>query len=1115
MLVKDEAEHGGGPSARSALAPLSVRDGRSGTDPRNPHPAGRFPGPRAVPGVRGGGEIRLLLLSAALAAGIFGLDLLVPLGVAGGVPYVAVVLLCLWLPWRACAFVFAALCSVLTLLGYFFSPPGGEPRQVVMNRLLAVGVIWAGAALVAQRKRADEELGESQKRLSEAQRIAGLGYVDLDLRTNEVRFCPQVGRMLGIEPQGGAAPLGALLDFVHLDDRARVERAVGEAVRERRPYDLDYRIVRRDGTEIAVHGQGEVFCDRGGRPRRLVGTVLEVTQQKRAEDKLRESEERFHKTAEVSPVGVFRADGTGSCVYANRRWCEMAGLAPGETLGLGWLDAVHPEDRRRVWDRWKRSVEAGLAFGAEFRFLRPDGATTWVYTQAVAEEGAGGQVIGWVGTATDITERRRAEAEVKASERKFRELLEAAPDPIVIADGKGRIALVNAQTEKVFGYERDELIGEPVEMLLPERFREPHVAYRSKYLTAPEARPMGSRGRELVGRRKDGSEFPVEISLSPMWTQEGTLVTSIVRDTTERKRAEDLLRESEERYRGLFEHAGDAILVCTLDTTVTAVNRAMEALLRLPRERVIGQSYRRLLTPAGIALAEERERQIRAGQRPPVIFEHDIVRGDGTTVPVEGRTRFIRDKDGKPVGFLGLYRDITERRQAQEALRRSEAYFRSLIENASDLIAILDADGVVRYVSPSHRRVLGYEPEELTGKSALRLVHPDDVEGVTAALAAAVRRPATAVSVEFRFRDRAGAWRHRLADILESVSDAFYALDREGRFTYVNEKAAELLRRPRGELLGKKVWEEFPESVGTVFDETLREAVATGTAKGGEGFYEPLGAWFEFRAYPFEGGLSVYFRDITERRRAHEELVRAKEAAEAADRLKSEFLATMSHELRTPLNIIIGYVDLMLEGSFAGLPQELVGPLDHVGRSARDLLELITAVLDLSSLEAGRLPVEMTAVHVPDLLREVAGETLSLRGRSGLDLEWRVDETIPCVRTDPGKLKVVVKNLIGNAVKFTKKGKVTVAAVATAEGGAEITVSDTGIGIPREHLEDIFRPFYQVDSSMTRRYGGAGLGLHIVKRFTDLLGGVVSVESELGRGSIFRLRLPAAPNSRA
>jgi signal transduction histidine kinase len=240
------------------------------------------------------------------------------------------------------------------------------------------------------------------------------------------------------------------------------------------------------------------------------------------------------------------------------------------------------------------------------------------------------------------------------------------------------------------------------------------------------------------------------------------------------------------------------------------------------------------------------------------------------------------------------------------------------------------------------------------------------------------------------------------------------------------------------------------------------------------------------------------------------ETARLVEELEAANRLKSEFVATMSHELRSPMNIIIGYHELLLDGGFGPLSETQRDPLRRADRSARELLDLINATLDLSRLEAKRIVLELGDVAVAALVDEVAREFTDVADRAEVEMRWYAAPDLPALRTDRVKLKMVLKNLVGNAVKFTERGRVSLEA-GPYQGGVEFRVADTGVGIPAEAQAVIFEPFRQVNVAPHQVRAGAGLGLYIVRQLLDALGGTIAVESEVGRGSTFRVWLPLAP----
>jgi PAS domain S-box-containing protein len=357
----------------------------------------------------------------------------------------------------------------------------------------------------------------------------------------------------------------------------------------------------------------------------------------------------------------------------------------------------------------------------------------------------------------------------------------------------------------------------------------------------------------------------------------------------------------------------------------------------------------------------------------------------------------------------------------------------------------------------------------------------------------------------------------RYRELFENASDGIATFALDGTVLTVNRGLELMLGRSREELCGThyRTW-LTPEAAREA--EADHQRILTG---------EKLPSIFEVEWVCQDGSVLTtegrtrfirdssgrqtsfqgIYRDVTERKKAERELRRAKEAAEEAARAKSEFLSTMSHELRTPLAVILGYCDLLEDDEGRNLDAEQQTGLQRIRKSATDLLDLITALLDLNRLEAGQLPVDCQEVEIAALILELQAETQGLQDQSSLSFVWTVDSNLPHLQTDLRKLKVIVKNLIGNAVKFTQNGSVSVV-VRSQQGGIEISVVDTGIGIPADELARIFEPFQQVDNSANGLLKGSGLGLNIVKRFVTLLGGTVTVESEVGHGTTFRIWLP-------
>jgi signal transduction histidine kinase/CheY-like chemotaxis protein len=356
----------------------------------------------------------------------------------------------------------------------------------------------------------------------------------------------------------------------------------------------------------------------------------------------------------------------------------------------------------------------------------------------------------------------------------------------------------------------------------------------------------------------------------------------------------------------------------------------------------------------------------------------------------------------------------------------------------------------------------------------------------------------------------------RARSILESITEAFFSLDQEWRFTSLKPQSFVLLGRPPEQLVGKSLWEEYPGLYGSPFEAIYRGVAATRKTASIVAYFPDHQRWYDVRAYPAEdGGLSVYFRDVSQQKLADEEKVRlleserlARTEAERAGRLKDEFLATLSHELRTPLNAVLGWCDILNRADKTS-PTDMAEGLNTIERNARAQAQIIADILDMSSIIAGKMRVVFRPLNLAAIVHEAIETARPAAQAKGVLLRAALDTSLDRILADGSRLQQVFWNLLSNAVKFTPKGGTVQVALERIDSHIEVSVSDTGVGIKPDFLPFVFDRFRQADASITRQYGGLGLGLSIVKQLIELHGGTIAVESQgVGLGSRFVVSLP-------
>ena len=798
-----------------------------------------------------------------------------------------------------------------------------------------------------------------------------------------------------------------------------------------------------------------------------IGGAIDRTQaeRKRAEALLHQSEQGFRAIFDGALDGIMVADmETRKLLTANAAICGMLGYTHEEIVRIGVPD-IHPrQDLPRVIGQFERLLRGESQLAADVPMLRKDGLVFYADIKAAPIRFGGKDCL--LGLFRDITERKQREAALRDSEARYRSVIAALAEGLVLRDKDARIVDCNASAERILGSTLDQIRGNvhfgPNQQLIredgsifPDEERPIHLAVRTRQLQSNVVQGM---------RKPDGTVLWFSLNVQPLFSESETTPSGTVTtftDITARKNAEEALRllneeledkvvartkdlELEtERLDMALRSAGMTMWNSDLVTgRVSLDERWTKILGGEPEACVTTFSELLKLVPAQhrdrlVAAAED----IMSGRTTKYRVEHQVRARNAEWRWIESQGEVVeRDAQGRALRLIGVNADITERKRMEIALAANEAQLRHIADHVPAMIGYYDENEICRFANPSYAALFGRTVPGILGHH-LHMI--------------------------------AGAETYRVFEpYVRKVLD--------------------------GEMAHYERTHRNGPGVERALDLTLVPHII-----------EPGRV----------GGFYVMAMDITERRQAEHAVVVAKNEAEQANRAKSAFLAAMSHEIRTPMNGVIGMVDVLHQTSLKGYQVEIV---DTIRESAYSLLGIIEDILDFSKIEAGKLEIESTPTPVAAVVEQVCKMVDHLAAKQGVELTLFTDPAIPGeVLGDALRLRQVLVNLVNNAIKFSsgesRQGRVSMRARLADWNSERVTVefqvADNGIGMDEQAQARLFTSFSQADASTTRRFGGTGLGLAISGHLVKLMGGGITVQSAPGKGSTFTVRLPFVPRS--
>ncbi len=1033
------------------------------------------------------------------------------------------------------------------------------------------GQIIGGITLshdITELKRAESALLNSEQRLQLIISTMGEGVITLQ-KDGVIDSCnPAAARILGLTPAQmmGRASIDPRWWAVHEDGSPFPGETYPAMITLRTGQPQNNVIMgvhKLDDTRVWISiNTRAMIRPHESQPYGVVATLIDITEQKRLNDILTASEERLRSTFDYASIGMALVGLDGRWLDVNPAICHIVGYSSEELLQKTFQDVTHPDDLELDLQNVQHLLAGKIdSYRMEKRYFHKQGHVIWALLSVSLVRDQAGVPLYFISQIQDITERKRLENELRASEEQLRLITDNTQDLITQSNSQNRIVYASPSSRLLLGYEPEDMTGHfSQEFISPEDL---DILVSVQQQMIHQGLKHGTSEGRL--RHADGRDVDVEMAGRLLYDGDGNYVGGIcvTRDISERKRLERELRRNEEELRLITDNIQDMITRSDAQDRITYASPSCRLLLGYEPEEMTGHFRHEFIPPDVWDSLVSSPQQLIQEWISRGVIESPLRHADGHMVNVETTGRFLYDGDGNYSGSIFVSRDITERKRFETALRESEERLRFITDNMLDMIMQVDAQDCIHYVSPSSRSLLGYKPEEMIGHFGREFVLPDDFEKIVASRQQLIRQGFWQGVTEFRLRhadghdvpvettgrflyDRDGndtgsifvsrditerkqfeaalresEEKYRL--IAENTSDGIFVFDHVAKRTvYVSPTYERLLGCEPGEALSLPMTAfldilhpEDRDGMLRQFDEAIarkaNDLTQTYRSRRKEGGY----FWREDHTrfnYAADGEiLSTYVvsRDITERKQMEDLLLEKQKLQTSIEKeyelsqLKTRMMERIAHEFRTPLSVIQSVSESLIHYHDRLMPEKR----EEKGEVIKDQIRRITSMLDeiaqvLRSTDSNHLSQQMTDLCV--LCRRIAlglSASLKLPDKYQLELPEHLNALI-----DRRIFEDSLTHIMLNAARYSAPADPVTVRLAQTADCIELRVIDHGIGIRPDELSRIFEPFFR-GSNINER-GGLGVGLTIARAAIEAHGGTIRVESEMGKGTTVIVTLP-------